>query len=76
MSHGCAGHFHNSRSIVSRVPSEVVMPRSIPDVDSSWQEEVVRRPHEVHSGKVRTISWEEVQQKGRILLRFTPQPRP
>jgi putative addiction module component (TIGR02574 family) len=39
-----------------------------PDVDAAWQQEVVRRLHEVRSGKAETISWEEVQQKGRTLL--------
>jgi len=39
-----------------------------PDVDAAWQQEVVRRLLEVQSGKVATISWEEVQQKGRSLL--------
>jgi putative addiction module component (TIGR02574 family) len=38
------------------------------DVDAAWQQEVVRRLHEVQSGKVGIISWEEVQQKGRTLL--------
>jgi putative addiction module component (TIGR02574 family) len=38
------------------------------DVDAAWQQEVVRRLHEVQSGKVETISWEEVQQRGRTLL--------
>ena len=38
------------------------------DVDAAWQQEVVRRLHEVQSGKVETVSWEEVQQKGRTLL--------
>jgi len=38
------------------------------DVDAAWQQEVARRLHEVQSGKVGTISWEEVQQKGRSLL--------
>ena len=38
------------------------------DVDAAWQQEVARRQHEVQSGKVKTISWEEVQQKGRTLL--------
>jgi putative addiction module component (TIGR02574 family) len=37
------------------------------DVDAAWQE-VVRRLHEVQAGKVETVSWEEVQQKGRTLL--------
>jgi putative addiction module component (TIGR02574 family) len=39
-----------------------------PEVDAAWQQEVVRRLHEVQSGKVETISWEEVQQKGHTLL--------
>jgi putative addiction module component (TIGR02574 family) len=39
-----------------------------PDADAAWQQEVVRRLDEVQSGKVNTISWEEVQQKGRSLL--------
>jgi putative addiction module component (TIGR02574 family) len=38
------------------------------DVDAAWQQEIVRRLREVQSGKVETISWEEVQQKGRTLL--------
>jgi putative addiction module component (TIGR02574 family) len=38
------------------------------DVDAAWQQEVMRRRHEVQSGKLETISWEEVQQKGRTLL--------
>ena len=38
------------------------------DVDSARQQEVVRRLNEVQSGKVKTIPWEEVQQKGRKLL--------
>ncbi|MGA8312514.1 MAG: addiction module protein [Terriglobales bacterium] len=38
------------------------------DVDAAWQQEVVRRLQEVQSGKVETISWEEVQRKGRTLL--------
>lgn len=39
-----------------------------PDVDAAWQAEVMRRLHEVQSGKAGTIPWEEVQQKGRTLL--------
>jgi len=37
------------------------------DVDAAWQQEVVRRLHDVQSCKVETVSWEEVQQKGRSL---------
>ncbi len=38
------------------------------DADAAWQQEVARRLHDVQSGKVETVSWEEVQQKGRTLL--------
>jgi putative addiction module component (TIGR02574 family) len=38
------------------------------DVDAAWQEEVARRLHDVQSGKVDTVPWEEVRQKGRTLL--------
>ncbi len=39
------------------------------DVDAAWQQKVMRRLHDVQSSKVETVSWEEVQQKGRTLLR-------
>jgi len=39
-----------------------------PDVDAAWQQEVVRRLQDIQSGKVDTVSWQEVQQKGRTLL--------
>ena len=39
-----------------------------PHVDAAWQQEVVRRLREVQSGKVGTVSWEDVQQRGRTLL--------
>ncbi len=38
------------------------------DVDAAWQQEVASRAHEVQSGKVTPVSWEDVQQKGRTLL--------
>jgi putative addiction module component (TIGR02574 family) len=38
------------------------------DVDAAWQQEVVRRLHEVQSGEVKTVPWEEVRRKGRTLL--------
>ncbi|HSS96354.1 MAG TPA: addiction module protein [Terriglobales bacterium] len=38
------------------------------DVDAAWQGEVMRRHKDVESGKVKTVSWEDVQQKGRALL--------
>ena len=39
-----------------------------PDVDLAWQQEVVHRLHEVQSGTVEPVPWQEVQQKGRTLL--------
>jgi putative addiction module component (TIGR02574 family) len=38
------------------------------DVDAAWQQEVARRLHEVQSGEVKTVPWEEVQRKGYTLL--------
>jgi putative addiction module component (TIGR02574 family) len=38
------------------------------DVDAASQQEVVRRLHEVQSGEVKTVPWEEVRRKGRTLL--------
>ncbi len=38
------------------------------NVDAAWQQEVVRRLDDVQSGKVETIPWKEVQQKGRKVL--------
>ena len=38
------------------------------DADVAWQQEVARRAHEVESGRVKPVSWEEVQRKGRTLL--------
>ncbi len=37
-------------------------------VDAAWQQEVMRRHKDVESGSTKTVSWEEVQQKGRTLL--------
>ena len=39
-----------------------------PDTDAAWQEEVARRAREVSSGKVTTVSWDQVQRKARTLL--------
>jgi len=38
------------------------------DVDAAWQQEVALRLRELQSGKVETIPWEELRQKGRKLL--------
>ncbi len=37
-------------------------------MEAAWQQEAVRRLQEVQSGKIKPISWDEVQQKGRTLL--------
>ncbi len=34
-----------------------------PDADAAWQEEIARRSRELRSGKVATVSWEDVQKK-------------
>ena len=39
-----------------------------PDTDAAWQEEVARRAREVSSGKVTTVSWDQVQRNARTLL--------
>jgi putative addiction module component (TIGR02574 family) len=38
------------------------------DAEAVWQEEIARRLEDVRSGKVKTIAWDDVQQKGRTLL--------
>ncbi len=38
------------------------------DAEAAWQEEISRRLEEVRSGKVKTVSWNDVRQKGRSLL--------
>jgi len=38
------------------------------NAEAAWQEEIVRRLEDVRSGKVKTISWNHVRQKGRALL--------
>ncbi len=38
------------------------------DAEVAWQEEIVRRLGEVRSGKVKTIPWDQVQQKGHNLF--------
>jgi putative addiction module component (TIGR02574 family) len=39
-----------------------------PDAELAWQEEIARRLLEIESGRVKTISWDEVRRKGRDLL--------
>ena len=38
------------------------------NAEAAWQEEIVRRLEEVRSGKVKTISWNDVRRKGHTLL--------
>jgi len=38
------------------------------DAEAAWQEEIARRLNEVETGKVKTVSWDEVRRKGRALL--------
>jgi putative addiction module component (TIGR02574 family) len=38
------------------------------DPDTAWQEEIARRWQDIRSGKVKTVPWDEVQQKARALL--------
>src|SRR5262249_11854297 len=38
------------------------------DAEASWQIEVSRRLHELETGKIKTIPWDEVRKKGRSLL--------
>ena len=38
------------------------------DTDAAWQVEIARRLEDIRSGKVKTISWSEVRQKGAALL--------
>ena len=38
------------------------------NAEAVWQEEIVSRLEEVRSGKVKTISWNDVRRKGHMLL--------
>jgi putative addiction module component (TIGR02574 family) len=38
------------------------------NAEAAWQEEILRRFEEVRSGRAKTISWNDVRQKGRALL--------
>ena len=38
------------------------------DAELVWQQEISRRLAEVESGRVKTVSWEEVRRKGRAVL--------
>ena len=38
------------------------------NADAAWQDQVARRLEDVRSGKVKTISWDEVRRQGHTLL--------
>lgn len=38
------------------------------DADAAWQKEIARRLDEVRSGRVKTVPWSKVREKGRKLL--------
>lgn len=38
------------------------------NADAAWQAEIARRLDDVQSGRVKTIPWSEVREKGRKLL--------
>lgn len=38
------------------------------DADASWQQEIAHRLDEVQSGRVKTVSWSQVRDRGRKLL--------
>lgn len=38
------------------------------DAELAWQKEIARRLEEIENGKVKTIPWDEVRRKGRVLL--------
>ncbi len=38
------------------------------DADLAWQKEIAHRLEDIQSGRVKTVSWSQVQQKGRKLL--------
>ena len=38
------------------------------DIEAVWQQEVSRRLEDVRSGKVKTIAWDEIREKGHTLL--------
>jgi putative addiction module component (TIGR02574 family) len=46
-----------------RVLIESLDEKSDMDVERAWEEEISRRVSDLDSGKARTVSWEEVQQR-------------
>jgi putative addiction module component (TIGR02574 family) len=38
------------------------------DVETAWQVEIAKRLDDIHSARVKTISWDEVREKAHSLL--------
>jgi putative addiction module component (TIGR02574 family) len=38
------------------------------NAEAAWQEEIARRAQELRSGKIKTVSWRSVREKGRAIL--------
>ena len=39
-----------------------------PSAEAAWQEEIARRSDELQSGKISSVSWQTVREKGRAIL--------
>jgi putative addiction module component (TIGR02574 family) len=39
-----------------------------PNAEAAWQEEIARRAEELHSGKMKSVSWQTVREKGRVIF--------
>jgi len=39
-----------------------------PNAEAACQEEIARRAEELHSGKMKSVSWQTVREKGRAIL--------
>ncbi|HKR29123.1 MAG TPA: addiction module protein, partial [Terriglobales bacterium] len=39
-----------------------------PSAEAAWQEEIARRAEELQSGKMKSVSWQTVREKGRAVL--------
>jgi putative addiction module component (TIGR02574 family) len=53
----------NERMALVRVLIESLDDESEVDVEQAWEEEVSRRIADLDSGKARTVSWKEVQER-------------
>jgi putative addiction module component (TIGR02574 family) len=39
-----------------------------PNAEAAWQEEIARRAAELQSGKMKSVPWQTVREKGRAIL--------